>query len=71
MAITVKKKEGESAGSVIFRFSKKVQQSGVLLEVKRRRFLKRPQNARSRHLSALHCIGKKAEYEKMKKEGLI
>lgn len=71
MPITVKKKEGESAGSLIFRFSKKVQQSGILFEVKKRRFCKRPQNARSRHLSVLHCLRKKAEYEKKKKEGLI
>lgn len=71
MAITVKKKEGESVGSAIFRFTKKVQQSGVLLEVKRRRFTKRTPNARSLHLSALHRLGKKSEYEKMKKEGLI
>ena len=71
MPITVKKKESESAGSLIFRFSKKVQQSGVLLEAKKRRFKKREQNARSRHISALHKLSKKAEYERMKKEGLI
>jgi ribosomal protein S21 len=71
MPITVKKKESESAGSLIFRFTKKVQQSGVLLEAKKRRFKKRGQNARSRHLSALHKLSKKAEYERMRKEGLI
>ncbi len=71
MAITVRKKEGESAGSLIFRFSKKVQQSGVLLETKRRRFTKRTPNDRSRHLSALHKLVKKGEYEKMRKEGTI
>jgi ribosomal protein S21 len=71
MPVTVKKKEGESAGSVIFRFSKKVQQSGIFLETKRRRFTKRVPNARSRHESALHRLAKKAEYAKMKKEGLI
>jgi hypothetical protein len=48
-----------------------VQQSGVLLEAKKRRFKKRGQNARSRHLSALHKLSKKAEYERMRKEGLI
>jgi len=71
MPITVKKKESESAGSLIFRFTKKVQQSGVLLEAKKRRFQKRKPNNRARHLSALHKLGKKAEYEKMRKEGLI
>ncbi|MFA5052969.1 MAG: 30S ribosomal protein S21 [Parcubacteria group bacterium] len=71
MPITVKKKESESAGSLIFRFTKKVQQSGVLLEAKKRRFEKRSQNDRARHLSALHRLNKKAEYERMRKEGLL
>ena len=71
MPVTIKKKEGESAGSMIFRFSKKVQQSGILLEVKRRRFTKRTPNDRTRHLSALHCLAKKEEYAKKRKEGLI
>jgi ribosomal protein S21 len=71
MPILVKKKEGESVGSLIFRFSKKVQHSGVLLEAKKRRFKKRTQSARSTHASALHRLAKKAEYDKMRKEGLI
>lgn len=71
MAISVRKKETESAGSLVFRFTKKVQASGVLLEAKKRRFAKRVPNARSRHASALHRIGKRAEYDRMKKDGLI
>ena len=71
MPIIVKKKETESAGSLIFRFTKKVQQSGVLMEAKKRRFKKRAPNHRARHLSALHRIAKKAEYDKKKKEGLM
>ena len=38
MAIDAKKKEGESATSLMYRFSKKVQRSGVVREVKKRRF---------------------------------
>ncbi len=71
MPITVKKKESESAGSLVFRFIKKVQQSGVLLEAKKRRFKKRAPNSRTRHVSALHRLAKKKEYDKKKKEGLI
>ncbi len=71
MPITIKKKETESAGSLIFSFTKKVQQSGVLMEAKKRRFKKREPNYRSRHLSALHRLAKKAEYDAKKKEGLI
>jgi len=71
MPITIKKKESESAGSLVFRFIKKVQQSGVLLEAKKRRFKKRTPNNRARHLSALHRFAKKNEYDKKRKDGLI
>lgn len=71
MAISVRKKETESAGSLVFRFTKKVQASGVLLEAKKRRFTKRVPNSRSRHESAIHRLTKRAEYDRMKKEGLI
>jgi len=71
MPITVKKKESESAGSLIFRFTKKVQQSGVLMEAKKRRFKKRAPSHRTRHLSALHRLAKKVEYDQKRKEGLI
>lgn len=71
MAINFRKKETESAGSLVFRFTKKVQASGVLLEAKKRRFAKRVPNVRSRHDSALHRLTKRAEYERMRKEGLI
>ena len=71
MAITVKKKEGESAGSMIFKFTKKVQHSGVILETKKRRFAKRKPSTRSAHDSALHKCAKGKEYAKKRKEGLI
>lgn len=39
--IDIKKKDGESPNSMIFRFIKKVQQSGVLKEAKKRKFYSR------------------------------
>ena len=42
--IEVKKKENESTGSLLRRFSKKVQQSGLLLQARSSRFLERPQS---------------------------
>jgi ribosomal protein S21 len=65
----VRKKEGEATGSLIYRFIKKVQQSGVLREAKKRRFHDRPQNRLKRKLSALHREQKKKELEKAKKLG--
>jgi ribosomal protein S21 len=71
MPIEVRKKEGESAASLIFRFTKKIQQSGVLLESKKRRFSKRSDNSTGRKKSAIYRLRKKAEIEKAKKAGLI
>lgn len=69
--IEVRKKEGESAGTLIYRFTKKVQQSGVLREAKKRRFSHRPANRFKRRLSALHRETKKQELEKAKKLGVL
>lgn len=71
MSIEIKKKEGESTGSLIFRFSKKIQQSGVLLEIKKRRFNVRQPNKRARRHSALHRLKKKEQIEKMQKLGAL
>lgn len=65
----VRKRENEATGSLIYRFIKRVQQTGVLREAKRRRFHDRTQNRLKRKLSALHREGKKREMEKAKKLG--
>jgi ribosomal protein S21 len=70
MSIEVKRKPDESIGSLIYRFTKKIQQSGVLKEAKRRRFKNRAPNYVKRRLSALHRVSKKAEMERRKKLGL-
>lgn len=70
MGIIIKKKEGESPNSLVFRFTKKVQQSGVLREVKGRRFTKRATSKLKRRQSALHKKTKRAELEKARKLGV-
>ncbi len=69
--IDIRKKENESASSMMFRFTKKVQQSGILREAKRRRFHARKESKLKRKLSALHSDMKKKEMAKQKKLGLI
>jgi len=69
MAVGVKKREGESPNALAYRFSKKVQQSGVLRESRRRRFHMRPENRNKRRLSALRREEKRKEVEKAKKLG--
>ncbi|MEK7115229.1 MAG: 30S ribosomal protein S21 [Patescibacteria group bacterium] len=67
----LKRKEGESVSSFLYRFNKKIQQSGVLREAKKRRFHGRPINRLKRKLSALHRETKNQEREVAKKLGLL
>ncbi len=71
MSIEIKKKEGESVNALIYRFTKKTQQSGVLREAKKRRYHKREVPRIKRRLSALHRAKKREQFLKDKKSGLI
>ena len=55
---------------MVFRFTKKVQQSGVLREVKKRRFTKRAKSKPKRRASALHKRDKRAALERARKLGV-
>lgn len=78
--IEVKKRENESSESLVRRFTKRVQQSGVLIRAKKRRFYEIPKNKRAVKEDALrrHMIqdqrellrrqGKLEEYD-LKKRG--
>ncbi len=68
--IQISRKEGESASSLIYRFTKKVQQSGVLREAKKRRFFSRTESKLKRKRSALHRATKREELSVQKKWGL-
>ncbi|HEY4499566.1 MAG TPA: 30S ribosomal protein S21 [Candidatus Paceibacterota bacterium] len=67
----VRKKEGETTSGLLYRFSKRVQQSGILKEAKKRRFHSRPVNHMKRRLSAIHRDVQKKEREHLKKMGLV
>lgn len=71
MAIEVKRKEGENSAYLVSRFLKRVQQSGVLREAKKRRFHDRVDNRNKRRLSAIYRSAKRKEMERAKKLGLI
>ena len=70
MSIYVKRREGEPANSILYRFSKMMQQAGVIKEAKKRRFHVRENSKRSNRLSALYKFSKKQEMERAKKLGL-
>lgn len=69
MAVGVKKRDGESSNTLVYRFGRRVQQSGVLREAKKRRFHTRTINRNKRRESALRREKKRAEVEKAKKQG--
>lgn len=67
----VKKKENESAGSFLYRFNKKVQQSGILKEARKRRYHHRPKSKLKRKEAALYRNAKREEVAKEKKLGIV
>jgi len=67
----IKRKEGESINSFLRRFSKRIYQSGILKEVKKKRFKRRKPNLRARKVSALYKVKKQKEISKAQKMGTI
>jgi ribosomal protein S21 len=69
--ISVKKRENESANAMMYRFNKKVRQSGLIKESRKRRAKKRPVSKIKKRESALHREMKKKEYLRKKKLGIL
>ena len=69
MPIEVNKKEGENVGSFLYRFNKRIKQSGILKEARKRRFKQREENRGKRRKAALYRKGKEVEMERKKKLG--
>ncbi len=71
MAIEVRKKEGEAGNSLLYSFTRKIKRSGVLKEMRSRRFHSRPTSRIKRKLSAIHREEKRVDVERKKKLGLL
>jgi len=69
--ISVKKREGESTNSLFYRFNKRVKQSGLIREVRKRRFKTRGESKLKIKLSALHRAKQMKEFARKKKLGII
>ena len=67
--IQVKKKDRETSESLIRRFSRRVQQSGVLLSARKGRFYAKPVSRRQVRESAQYRAKVKKEVDKLKKIG--
>ncbi|MDI6882958.1 MAG: 30S ribosomal protein S21 [Patescibacteria group bacterium] len=71
MPLRVQKQNRESSQNVIRRFSQKIRQSGILLEVRKRQFKGKKKSEQLKKRSALRREEKKREYEKLKKLGKL
>lgn len=66
-----KRKKGESFESLLRRFKKKIQQSGILLQSRKIRYYERPRSKNKRRVDALRRIEITAEREYLKKIGRL
>ncbi len=71
MALEVKKQERETAQSLVRRFGKRVQQSGILLRARKTRFNARPKSRQAKKKAALRREELRKEYKKLKKLGKL
>ena len=67
--IQVKRKERDTAESLIRRFSRRVQQSGVLRQVRKQRFHVEEQSRDKRRAEALYKVKIRKEINRLKKLG--
>lgn len=71
MTLEVKKQERETAHSLVRRFTKRMQQSGILLRARKNRFQTRPKSPQAKKKAALRREELKKEYQKLKKLGKL
>lgn len=71
MGIEARKQNRETSQSLIRRFSRKIQQSGILLRARRARFRKRLKSRQMKKKAALRREEIRKEYERLKKLGKV
>lgn len=69
--VEVRRKEGETTGAMLRRFTRRVQQSGILLEARKGRFYRSPLKKRLIRERALRRIRVAKEREKLEKLGKL
>jgi len=67
MALEIRKKQRENIQAMMRRFQKAVQQSGILLETRKRQFVKRVKSDNMQKASALRKIETKKKFDLIKK----
>ncbi|MDD3386553.1 MAG: hypothetical protein PHU17_00585 [Candidatus Pacebacteria bacterium] len=67
----IQKQPKENSQSLVYRFTKAVQKSGILIEARKKRFTAKPKSKNLERRGTLVKIEKKKEFEKAKKLGKI
>lgn len=71
MPLKTEKQNKESTQSLIRRFSRKMRKSGILLEARKKRFVKREKSSQLKKRKALRRNELRKKYEKLKKLGRL
>jgi len=71
MPLKTEKQNKESTQSLIRRFSRKMKKSGILLEARKKRFVKREKSPQLKKRTALRRNELQKKYEKLKKLGRL
>jgi len=71
MGLEVNKKERETSQSLVRRFTKKVQQSGILVKARKSRFYKPDKSKQMKKKAALRREYLRKEYHNLRKLGKI
>ncbi|MFH1611683.1 MAG: hypothetical protein ABH887_00180 [bacterium] len=71
MPIEVKKREKENTRSLLRRFTRRMQQSGVLVRARKARFMEKEKIKSERRNSALYRQRVSKEKDKLRKMGLL
>jgi len=71
MPLKTKKQTKESSQGLIRRFSRKMRKSGILIEARKKRFVKREKSTQLKKRAALRKNELKEKYEKLKKWGRL
>lgn len=69
--IEVKRRDSESVEGLLRRFSKKVQQSGLIIRTKKRRFFANPKTKTAQRADALRRVAIRARKEYLRKTGQL
>jgi ribosomal protein S21 len=69
--VEVRKKDNENSETLLRRFTRRWQESGIGVRARKRRFYQKDFTKREKRIRALYRVGKKKEYETLEKLGKL